>query len=110
MESFFSSEKWQDVISSDRLLHQAVNRSLDLTIERLGRTKFRENLHKLQIMKREMDEACLKEVRLPCNAPLVKQGDRPRRETDCLHGDVGCGFQCMDLLVKTTESNLTSEY
>lgn len=44
MKEFFETEQWRDIIRWDEALYKAANRSLDLTIDKLGRKRFEENL------------------------------------------------------------------
>lgn len=77
----------------DEVLHKAANISLDLTIERLGREDFQRQLEHFRRVQTEVGKACSRKVVFPCTST----GRRvPPRRTDCLNGDNGCGFECMD--------------
>jgi hypothetical protein len=93
-KTFFDSDEWQDHIKWDRLFHQAVNRSLDLTIDRLGRTKVEANLARFQEVQKVVLEQCEGHVKMPCDDTVSSQ--RPIEETDCLYEDIGCGMDCLD--------------
>jgi hypothetical protein len=92
MKAFFRSQEWQKIVYWDRVLHQVINQSLDLTIERLG-SNFERNLTEFRRLQRLVQEQCDGKVKFPC----MKRG-RPLRknETDCIHNDWGCGFDCID--------------
>jgi hypothetical protein len=44
MEEYFKSSEYQELVRFDHAIHQAVNRSLDLTIVRLGQDRFNQHL------------------------------------------------------------------
>ncbi len=92
--SFFSSPQWYAQNYEDYLLYKAVNRSLDLTIESLGRRRFEEALAKYnQLM--EDAKVCEDEAITPCSSEGIHLN-----ETDCYESDVyedlGCGYACLD--------------
>jgi hypothetical protein len=90
MEKFFSSKQWKDRIAGDELLYAAADRSLDLTIDALGREEFKRNL----VLFRKtlaLAEATCTNVRFPCS----ESGELNNR-TDCLWLDSGCGVNCLD--------------
>lgn len=91
MDTFFRSDEYQDYVQWDHLLYQAANKSLDLTIEALGRTKFEQNLSKFRLAQERAVEQCLPTTRFPCSST----GQR-NKETDCLWNDSGCGYKCLD--------------
>jgi hypothetical protein len=104
MKEFFESEEWQQATEFDRQLHQAVNASLDRTIDYLGRAQFEEQLRIFRNLKEQIAESdCLKNLKKSCN--VEKQKQRPPDETDCVFRDIGCGLNCIDAVV---ESTLTS--
>jgi hypothetical protein len=94
MQEFFQSEEWQGRVQADLALYQAANRSLDMTIDKLGRTAFEKNLIKYQHAREIVRERCLPGRVFPCN----EAGKRSTRknETDCLWKDSGCGTGCLD--------------
>ena len=93
MQETLDSQEWQNQMKYDRLLYLAANRSLDLTIARLGRKNFEKNLAHFQKARKVIQEKCLPVAAFPCN----KQGKKvPPNETDCLWKDSGCGTTCLD--------------
>ena len=94
MRAFLYSDVWQRHILSDTVLYQAVNRSLDLTIDRLGRDQVKRNVALFQKAQNLATMRCQTKVRLPCR----KEGEIPRtsRMTDCFLRDLGCGMTCLD--------------
>jgi Galactose-3-O-sulfotransferase len=94
MRSFFASDAWNRKIRSDMTLYRAVNRSLDMTIDALGRHRVETELARFRRAQALVRQRCQGKVQMPCD----KEGDmaRPVEETGCLVGDVGCGMECLD--------------
>jgi Galactose-3-O-sulfotransferase len=94
MESFFASDVWNDKVRSDRALYRAVHRSLDLTMDALGRNRVEAQLARFRHAQARVRERCQGKVQMPCD----REGDTalPVEETGCLVGDVGCGMDCLD--------------
>lgn len=94
MKDFFASDEWQAQIRSDAMLYEAVNRSLDLTIDKLGRDNVQREYQRFQNAQNLVNERCQGKVVLPCN----KEGSLSlaAEKTGCLFGDVGCGMECLD--------------
>ena len=95
------SDEWHKASKWDRALHQAANRSLDLTIDKLGRQKFQRYLDIYRQASQLAQSRCLPHVTFPCSAEGVPT---PEGETDCLWKDSGCGYECLDAIA--TELNL----
>jgi Galactose-3-O-sulfotransferase len=95
MKLYFQSDEWKDTIKYDMLLYQAVNRSLDMTIDKLGREAFDKNLAKFKNAQEQATIRCLPSTIFPCDA-----AGRMHREseTGCLWKDSGCGSTCLDEL------------
>jgi hypothetical protein len=94
MQKFFANPSWKKRIENEVALYQAANRSLDMTIDRLGRDKVDEQLARFRQAKELIETKCLPTVVFPC----MEGGKRPlpRKETDCLWRDSGCGTTCLD--------------
>jgi hypothetical protein len=93
VREYLEGEEWQSHVRFDALLHQAVNASLDLTIDALGRDTFQQQLERYRTMQRQIHEDCAHRVRMPCDAHGHR---RLPNETDCLFSDTGCGYDCID--------------
>jgi hypothetical protein len=91
MKAYFDSKEWKQYTKMDRLLFLAANRSLDLTIERLGQDRFAQELAKFRFAQQKVQEYCLSNVVFPCLASGEKV-DNP----DCLWADSACGMGCID--------------
>jgi hypothetical protein len=91
MRNFFGNEYWTDMIKWDRLLYDASNRSLDLTIDGLGRDAFNKNLIKFRNANQVARDRCL-----PLNVfPCTSTGEH-NKNASCLWSDSGCGYKCLD--------------
>ena len=101
MKEYFSSKEWRERIRYDVFLYEAVNRSLDLTIDQLGRERFHAQLHIFQTAQQAAHERCLPHTKFPCD----ESGQfHDKNSTDCIWNDSGCGTTCLDKLA--TELNL----
>ena len=86
-----SNDEWQALNYGDYLLLAAANRSLDLTIDRLGRDRV------YRAIMTVVSEECASQTFLPCSwegAPQVYLA-----QSSCNNGDEGCGYRCIDRLV-----------
>jgi hypothetical protein len=93
MEEYFATKEWERKSHWDRILYEAANKSLDLTIERLGRAKFDKNMALYEEGRELSRERCLHHVIFPCS-----EGGKytPKDHTSCLWNDSGCGSECLD--------------
>lgn len=105
MKSYLESDEWKEMIREDLELYKAANRSLDMTIDRLGREQFEFNLAKYKAALKEANERCRERTVFPCTKDGVKV---PHAETDCLWSDAGCGAVCLDQVA--TDLQLDHEF
>lgn len=104
VRKFLGSKAWKRTVYWDEVLHKAANTALDLTIEKLGREAFQHQLNHFRQVQTELVDACSGKVIFPCNS----KGERiPPNKTDCLQGDNGCGFDCMNTYFNLLNENLT---
>jgi hypothetical protein len=78
----------------DYFLYAVANRSLDWTIEALGRDRVTTQVRKLQGLQQVVQEHCSDEAVFPC----TQDGQIPNvygAEKSCYFGDVGCGHACV---------------
>jgi len=92
MKAFFQSAEWQNLTAFDTLLHQAANRSLGMTIEQLGKSRFDHALKRFRHAMAYAETECLKNATFPCISTGVKN---PPKKRDCLWADSGCGTPCL---------------
>ena len=81
----------------DYLLHAAVNRSLDMTIDRLGRNRVEQEVSKHMELQNTANKVCQKEAYFPCSKDGKRQTNLAK--TNCYHQDWGCGYPCLDRLM-----------
>jgi hypothetical protein len=93
MKEYFASHAWQNLIFADALLHEAANKSLDLTINRLGPERFQAALIEFRHAQQVARDTCLPKVRLPCT-----NGGKQIKNFQCVFGDSACGTLCLDEL------------
>ena len=79
------------MIKIDTLLHDAVERSIDRTIEYVGRALVDSKVKEFMDAKAVLDKKC--PVVTICNADgkFVPENER----TKCVKEDVGCGYECI---------------
>lgn len=91
MADYLQSEQWKAKTAVDQLLYAAANRSLDMTIDQLGRQRFANALGQFRRARAVVQETCLATTVFPCD-----EGGNYHNETDCLWNDSGCGDACID--------------
>jgi Sulfotransferase family len=91
MKAFFDHPRWMEVVKWDNLLYKAVNRSLDLTIAKLGSSRFQENLSRFRRVLQVASNRCFPREVFPCTSTGQKN-----RNKSCLWKDSGCGSDCLD--------------
>jgi hypothetical protein len=91
MNEYFDSARWKAVVGNDEFLYKAASRSLDLTIERLGKDIFQEKLEKFTRYQKIAEERCLPLEVFPCTSAGVRN-----KKKSCLWKDSGCGSGCLD--------------
>lgn len=93
IRDYVASNEWQRYVQPENALYEAANRSLDLTIQKLGRDAFQTNLARYRHAKQLVESRCLSMTKFPC----TDTGERIKdNATGCLSGDLGCGFDCID--------------
>ena len=90
MQEYFASKEWKRTIRGDQLLYDAVNASLDRTIDALGRTEFERKLKDFRVLLARAQAHC--EVRL---IPLCGPGGKRNDETSCYIWGEGCDHECL---------------
>jgi len=92
---FLDSHQWHNFTRGDSLLYVAVNKSLDLTIDALGRKTVEKKVKYLEWALSQVQTRCTDEVVFPCSKGGVFAADN-----DCLLWDSGCGYNCIDRVVE----------
>lgn len=96
IQQFFNSREWFVQNSVDFLLHAVANKSLDLTIERIGKERFQRELERHKQLLAIVHEKCAMQAKFPCDQNGVLHTDS---QTDCYWNDSGCGHSCIDTLL-----------
>ena len=97
VREYLESDEWQALNYVDYLLYAAANRSLDLTIDRLGRDRFDNALQIYRAAMTTVSDECASETFFPCSREGIAQVDLA--QSSCYNGDEGCGYRCIDRLV-----------
>jgi hypothetical protein len=92
VKAFFESDEWLASNYADYVLWHAVNSSLDLTIERLGRSRFNSKLQKFLYLKELVIRECNERLGQGCS----DSGEPLEHQEPCYERDFGCGFSCID--------------
>lgn len=100
MTTFFASEYWRNYTYADDVVYQAVNQSLERTIESLGQELVARELALFRKAQAMAYAKCAPTTEFPCN----ELGQDRRKKTDCLFNDSGCGYKCLDELAKELKS------
>jgi hypothetical protein len=88
-------DPWMDQIEHDLALWEAANISLDRTIDALGRAHvFEPRLQQYRDAQAVVQKRCGNEAHFPCDHITGKK--RKSKDTNCLFGDSGCAYQCLD--------------
>merc|ERR1712060_150879 len=96
LNDYFASNEWREKVSFSDVLYKAVNVSLDLTIDRIGRSKFAEALKEHKYLISLAREVCVYKTVFPCSETGEEQHDRSKYH--CYQNDMGCGYPCLDEL------------
>jgi hypothetical protein len=91
IKEFLRSEEWKNFSHWDRVLYDTADRSLDLTIDRLGRDKVATNVALFRRLQERGHADCLQRTTFPCS-----EGGDYSYQNDCLWNDSGCGCECLD--------------
>jgi len=92
----FDTEQWRTFTYGDEVLYGAVDRSLDATIEAVGKTLFRSKLAEHRRRLQVAQQRCGDVAVFPCSKTGVKQVAKSRK--NCYVTDSGCGYPCLDKL------------
>ena len=96
MKKYYSSQDFYSKHKSDFLLYSAVNRSLDLTIEKIGISRFQIALKEHKYLMSLVDKMCAPVAKFPCSIEGKHQAKLAKK--NCYKYDYGCGYPCLDKL------------
>jgi hypothetical protein len=95
VRKYFETKAWLAMNYADYLLYEAANRSLDLTIERIGRDRFDRALADFRRIEAKAMEVCGDHLGSGCTGDGVALP-----ETTCYVRDFGCGYMCVDAMLR----------
>ena len=96
VKEYLRSEEFVSESFGDYLLLEAVNKSIDLTIDSIGRERFQHALDKFQQRQEYAELQCGAKATYPCSAEGEIQHEASK--LDCYRVDWGCGYRCLDAL------------
>jgi hypothetical protein len=105
VKEYLSSDVWNNQNYGDYLLHAAASKSLDRTIEALGRDQVERGLVKYRRLKAMANEKCASKDIFPCSADGVGQPHK----TTCYKSDHNCGYPCIDDMLMGRGPELTAK-
>jgi len=95
MKEFFASEYWRRYLEFDNLLYKGAVKSLDNTIDALGRKEFEQQLATFKKAQALAQEKCVDRTIYRCNSKGDFVGSI---NSTCYMWDIGCGFECLNEL------------
>jgi len=99
VKEYLQSKEWLAQNYGDTILHMAVNKSLDMTIdETIGRSAFQRKLVEYKRLKELDMERCAPHTILPCSKDGVNQVGPSR--LNCYAEDYGCGYPCINQMLQ----------
>lgn len=93
MKEFFASEYWKQYMAVDNLLYAAAKKSLDNTIDALGRSEVERQLQIFKEAQAYTQKACKDRTIYRCNSKGQFVG---ANNSTCYMWDIGCGFDCLN--------------
>jgi len=91
---------YQKANKDDYLLYNAAQRSLDKTIDALGRKRVEENVELLKSLRQQNEDQCTSKTTMPCPQPKdesMKEEHKRLTKESCYFADFGCGHACTDV-------------
>ncbi|KAG7351972.1 galactose-3-O-sulfotransferase [Nitzschia inconspicua] len=93
--AYFESPEWKRRVAGDELLYRAANKSLDRTIDALGRDRVERTMEQFKRAQAYVQEQCKGKVRSMCD-----EGGAviPPKNRTCYIWGEGCDYQCLNSL------------
>ena len=94
MKEWLYSEEFENYMAPDILVYEAINKSLDLTIDNvIGRERFTKALQQFQYVQQNLvkKQCPTSKITFPCT-----NDGKHNPVNDCLQQDVACGYKCLD--------------
>lgn len=103
LEEFFTHN--YTINNYDYLMYAAINRSLDMTIDSIGRERVQTEVVKHRMLKKIAQDHCQSVAEFPCSSNRTYQPSAAKNS--CYAEDCGCGHQCVqDVLLKYEQGTL----
>jgi hypothetical protein len=96
-EDFWGSDEWKND-NWDQVLFRVVNRSLDKTIDGLGRDLVQRHVESYKRLSQFAHDSCQDKAIFPC--PRTLPNHVALATKDCYFADSGCGYRCLDQVLK----------
>jgi hypothetical protein len=96
VNNYFESDEWFAQNYGDYLLYVAASQSLDRTIQRFGTARFEQELERYRSLQKQALETCI--PTFPCSTNGTDQDEESKSQ--CYAFDEGCGFPCLDDMMK----------
>jgi len=94
------SDEWYLENYGDYLLYSVANKSMELTIDAIGRERFNETYHNFISFRKLVETKCAPETIFPCSADGVFR--KEESDKNCYWNDIGCGWPCFEQFVNHT--------
>ena len=105
-DEYLSSDEWGERNKILFMMHEAVNKSIDLTIQKIGQDKFDKALSEHRYLQSLVQRRCAPTAIYPCSDEGVFQ--EKLSNANCYESDFGCGYPCIDELYNNiTKRNMT---
>ena len=89
----------------DYLMYDVINRSLDMTIDEIGRDRVETEVKKHRLLKKIAHDHCQSVAAFPCSSNRTYQPEAAKQS--CYAEDSGCGYACVqDVLQRYEEGTL----
>jgi hypothetical protein len=98
-EWFETNRQYKQMMSGDNMVYQAAYKSLDLTINALGRELVEKELQEFHKVMKVAQETCT-DIIYPCSPGGVKT-----YPNDCIFSDLACGYKCLDTLAMESSTS-----
>jgi hypothetical protein len=102
-DKFLQSKQWRASNYGDFILHAAASKSLDLTIEMLGKERFDATLEEYRRLKALVNDQCADQVHLPCGPDGQLQLEKNTESCYIPGKDFGCAYSCVDRLLDSMD-------
>ena len=90
--------------NGDVLLYDVVNKSLDMTIDAIGRSKVESVVKEIRYLQQLAESTCQAKAIFPCSED--GQAQLELSERSCYVQDAGCGHECVDSVMEQYRQNL----